>query len=285
MSLSSILEAQNVNSIETINTNFIDIVTSYFLIPMKLSLLKCTNFSLSWLSCYRGFYISVSLKVIFKNVYFGHFINITGPYFIQFMKITGEFTFMVFEEIYGAILGEALYSRTSNSRIANISNNNFFNCSCKTGGSLCIINFNKVYINNLFFENSYAIQKGGSFAVISVFQISIINVKANNSKSLFGAVGFFLNIDNLTLLNTVFQNSFGVLTGCFEARNTHKMIDSVSINSFASESGGFLSVELGKKITLMNLTFLNVSSQGKEGSIIVLEYFISNVQISHQFIG
>jgi len=112
--------------------------------------------------------------------------NLSNNTFIGLQCPNSTFRFSRFQHINGpiAMLGEAVYARRKNNRIAYVINNTFINCICKNGGSLCIINFNTVYINNLQFQNSYAVQTGGSFSIMSASLVNIQNIQTTNSESL-----------------------------------------------------------------------------------------------------
>ena len=171
---------------------------------------------------------------------------------------------------YGAFTaqGENSFSKTNNGKIAIFINNIFDNCSCKNGGSLGIINYQYLTIENLTILNSKATNYGGAGFIICSSIMSLKNLLTYNvSSDSSGSIIFMKNIDIINIENATSENSLSKLKGGFYMKYVEKITLNwiISINSYGAESH------------MSNLFFTN-SKAGNNGGVIYLTE-IGNISI------
>ena len=178
------------------------------------------------------------------------------PNYRDFMHNNGAFCF----------LGSSSYLKVSNSRNFMANNNTFANCSCITGGTIAIINYNTVAFKNATFINSKSIF-GGDLAVFSSNVINIDSLFSSNSFAVKGSSIYFFQIFNIFVnnLNIVHsQNNEAVL---FIIRSNID-INNANISDAKSSKGSFMSI-YGGQTNLKNSIFQNINNTGIGGAIFI----------------
>ena len=205
------------------------------------------------------------------------FVNITSNYFEGLACPDSKFKFSHYQHMNGpiAVLGEAVSMKKKNKRTAVLQDNLFIDCQCKIGGSLAVINYNRVFVKKCEFRSSKATGMAGSFAFISISELFIDEIHVNSSQSPWGSVGFFAKIESVFMNNSRFFNAFGENIGCFLAENTRNF---TIHNSFASNlstngNGGFLYMN---GFSAFFLNFSLEDSSAKEGGAI---YLLNNADL------
>ena len=145
---------------------------------------------------YMGVIICNSpITIVKDNIFY----NFECPEFPDMIHSYGAFTAQ----------GENSFSPTINGKIAIFINNFFDNCSCKNGGSLGIINYQYLTIENLTMLNSKAIDYGGAGFIICSSIMSLKNlVTSNVSSDSSGSIIFMRNINIINIENETSENSF-----------------------------------------------------------------------------
>lgn len=232
---------------------------------------------------YTGLIFSNAPIIIFNN---NKFHNLQCPEFPSFIHNNGAVT----------LQGDSTYNPMKNKKIASLNNNSFFGCTCKKGGSLGIINYDYVYVTNLYIYNSSSSLGGSILLTCSTFaqfknilinstygnQAHTINLKyigylyfgnfvINNGFSQSNGGIKVRDVDSLLInLMNVFNSSTLDSGGVFNIKigNT-QIINSLFVRCFASLTGGMVYLTGTGNLSLMNVTVENSSS--KMGGAIYLE--------------
>lgn len=189
--------------------------------------------------------------IILKNNY------ISGwrcPNFKDFMHNNGAFCF----------LGSSSYLKVSNSRNFMAINNTFVNCSCQTGGSVALINYNTVSFTNTTFINSKS-EIGGDLAVFSSNLININYFSSENSFAVKGSSIYFFQISNIFVDGVRISNSQNS-EAVFLIIRSNIEINNANISDIKSSKGSFISVYEGQT-SIKNSFFRKINNTGIGGVI------------------
>lgn len=173
------------------------------------------------------------------------YLNFTKNLFQGFLcPNTANFRFYPIMYMNGAVavLGDTLYSKSSNNRVAVLSGNSFRNCSCVNGGSLSVINYNRIFVWDCAFYESFATVRGGIMEFISVGKVWIKGVIGNHSKGEIGGIAYFRNAEEVLIENGYFGNVFGGKSSGVELKNTQKItiLNVLAENLLCEGKGAFL---------------------------------------------
>ena len=214
---------------------------------------------------YMGMVISESTDVTFNNNYFEGLSCSTEQFFDHCNGPVGFFV-------------TPSYVRKNNKRTFVGRNNSFVNCSCRSGGSLSLINFNTVDLMNFSFANSNA-KYGGSFLIISSSIVKIQGISLLNSYAEKSGLFLVKNIDNLIMRDCVMNNSYTKYESSISLANIENfLLENASIhNLYSNLHGGFLRI-VKANIIINNVLFFNISAKGRGG---VIEITYGNLTLNN----
>lgn len=221
---------------------------------------------------YTGLIFSNAPNIILKN---NIFYNFQCPDYVSFLHNNGAVS----------LQGDNTYLPLANKKNCTLINNSFFGCTCQSGGSLGIINYDFVEVNNLHFYNSSS-NIGGSLLIVSSSLAFFQNVYFNQTYAMNAHTAFLKNIIEITFNKTVIwwgqsttnggiKNSlvgkmnFGFVMGfnlstlgsgaVFNFNQGNSVIsNSTFVLCWASETGGILLLTNNGNLNLSNIIVFQV---------------------------
>ena len=146
-------------------------------------------------------------------------------------------------------------------------NNTFEECYCKTGGSLAVINFDEIIIENCVFNNNTA-NLGGHFAIISSITVLLRGITMNVSKAIHAGIFYLLNIDNFIISDSFINNSLTFADSSIITTNIQilKFFNITISNIISLKSGGLIMLS-GGLLIFSNSNIINISAINQGGVI------------------
>lgn len=177
--------------------------------------------------------------------------------------------------------GVSSFSTVKNNFSLKLFLNKFVNCSCMYGGSLGILNYNRIDITELSSNNSNSIF-GGTLFLRNCYEVLLSNSSLSFSKSYRGSIIYVWNSNHFKISNNVFLESVGYISGAIEAKFVHELdINFCNFSQlFSQKIGSFICLSASQLFLYNN--FLEISQSLSYGGAIYLSG-LSNLSISFLF--
>ena len=216
----------------------------------------------------RLIFLSANPKFDYKGLYMGDFVTAKVFNNSFFNLLCNNLTKL---HMHGSIFlgASSSYIYSVNSRSLYFSNNVFVNCSCAYfGGAFATIGMGIVEIQNCSFKNSSANQFAGSLLLIATGMSFLNNTIFDTSVANEGSAAYFVNVMNLTLINTNISKAFSRKNGVIFCRNINSLTIKYlrSTNTSTLQNGGFFFLINGVA-KLEHIVIYNSSALLRGGSI------------------
>jgi len=176
-----------------------------------------------------------------------------------------------------SLQGESTYIKKTNEKNSSLINNTFQLCQCQYGGSLAIINYNQIILENTFIFNSYSTKKAGAIFLVSITYFFIKDIYVSDCGSYSGSAMILQTIIQGEIINALFNNTIGETSGTIliDTSLLVKFSNFMSSQTISNQNGGFLILK-GGELFLNNSIFYLSEANNFGGAI-----YLNNNGILH----